>query len=92
MHTGPVQPKVATYELFETTASNLKESGHRILHESAGQFLGPMPVNEFFEDFMPWNEGVCAAYKEIKPPRSRVADLKAVPHSIEAESYTTLVR
>jgi hypothetical protein len=68
MHTTPVQPKVATYELFETTASNLKKTRHRILHETAGHFLGPMPVDEFFTDFMPWNEGVCAAYKEIKPP------------------------
>lgn len=84
-------PKVASYELFQTTVSDLKTTRRRVLHESAGHFIGPMPVEEFLDEFMPWNENVDAAYKKVVPPQSRIDRLKTLPQCSEADSYTAFV-
>ncbi|KAJ3544208.1 hypothetical protein NMY22_g2858 [Coprinellus aureogranulatus] len=87
----PARPKVAAYQLFEGTIADLKTTRQRILHETHGHYVGPMPVKDFFNDFMPWNEEIADEYKVIKVPRDRKNGIKKLCEGNEAQSYVQII-
>ncbi|KAJ3544207.1 hypothetical protein NMY22_g2859 [Coprinellus aureogranulatus] len=72
-----IDSKVAAHQIFEGVGIDLEATRQRILYETSGHYLGPMPVQDFFNDFMPWSRDVTEEYKNAKLPdqassRSRV--------------------
>lgn len=89
---SPRRLKVATYQLFEATASNLTEMRQRILQETAGHYLGPMPACDFLKEFMPWNEDAPQEYKEVRVTHDRLNSIITLPQCSEAEVYPQFIR
>ena len=83
----PATP-VAAYRLFEQRT----HTRDRILFESEGRFQGPMRVESFFEEFMPWNEAVEETYRNVRPSPSRLATIRNLPGCGEGNSYRSFVR
>lgn len=87
----PGGPKVAAYHLFEGSESTWNETRQRILHETAGQYIGPTPVKDFFDEFMPWNNDVSEKWKEITVTQEQMDAIVGLPQCSEAESYPKFV-
>lgn len=85
------RPKVAAYQIFEASESNLKDTRQRILQETAGHYIGPMPVTEFLHEFMSWNKEVPETWKEVKVTQEQLDAIVTLPQCSEAQLYTQFV-
>ncbi|KAJ3534459.1 hypothetical protein NMY22_g6918 [Coprinellus aureogranulatus] len=56
-----------------------------MLYETEGHYLGPMPVEEFFSAFMPWNPGVADECKSCAPEKRRLDAIIGLPNAGEGK-------
>jgi len=89
---SPMSTNLAAYEAFSAIPVDLKVLYAKLVDESKGHYVGPMPVQSFFDAFMPWNDKVTESYKSLRPPHSRIAALKSIASLDKKESYNRLVR
>lgn len=84
---GLDQPaKIAPYNVFSAKAVESLDLHQRLLHDTAGHYVGPMPVRMFLAEFMPWQ------LTPIIPTAQRCEMLAAAATaSSEAEMNATLV-
>jgi len=89
---SPMSTNLAAYEAFSAIPVDLKALHTKLVDESKGHYVGPMPVRSFFDVFMPWKDKVPESYKSLRPPHSRIAALKSIASVNEKESYNRFVR
>ncbi|KAJ3496096.1 hypothetical protein NMY22_g19856 [Coprinellus aureogranulatus] len=80
-------PMVAAYQVFEETTMDLETTRQRILYETYGHYLGPMPVRDFFDDFMLWNGEVTEEYKRVRVPEPSKLKIKELPSCDSEDEY-----
>ena len=89
---SPITTKLAAYGVFSAIPVDLKTIHAKLVDESSGHYVGPIPVRSFFDVFMPWNDKVPESYKSLRPPHSRIAALKSIASVDKKESYDKFVR
>ncbi|KAJ3514802.1 hypothetical protein NLJ89_g2154 [Agrocybe chaxingu] len=83
----PVTTKIASYEAYSSIPTQWDVMYQRLVSETGGHYIGPMPVKEFFDAFMPWNKDVPDSYKSLRPPKKRVHALKYMASIGESQMY-----
>ncbi|KAF9023041.1 hypothetical protein BDZ89DRAFT_990143 [Hymenopellis radicata] len=58
-----------------------------LARETRGHYIGPMPVQTFLDDFLPWNEETPKEFRDAKIPTRRLNVLKSVAVASETNSY-----
>ncbi|KAF8919155.1 hypothetical protein CPB85DRAFT_881631 [Mucidula mucida] len=62
-----------------------------LVRETTGHYIGPMPIEIFLDDFLPWNPDTPENYKAAEIPASRINMLKSMAGAAEAKSCQKFV-
>ncbi len=90
----PVVKKASGYNMFASVIKeeSMAERYKDLVRETRGHYIGPMPVQTFLDDFLPWNPDTPENYKAAEIPASRIKALKSMVGAAEAKSYQKFVR
>ncbi|KAF8913446.1 hypothetical protein CPB85DRAFT_1561212 [Mucidula mucida] len=75
-----------------TKHSSIKEKKMELRYtelarEMCGHYIGPMPVQSFLDDFLPWNKEIPQAFRDAKISTIRLNWLKCVAVTPEEKLY-----
>lgn len=89
----PITRKIFGFSTFASAFKNedMASKYIELAKETRGHYIGPMPVQTFLNDFLPWNEETPEAFREAKIPPQRVKKLKSSAVVPEADSYKQYV-
>ncbi|KAF8652774.1 hypothetical protein AX16_004166 [Volvariella volvacea WC 439] len=51
----PIKPKISVHSAFAIDMRDKSTLNKRLAQETRGHYVGPMPLHEFVDQFMPWN-------------------------------------
>lgn len=84
----PFVYKESTQSMFRAEQPEMKASYEKIAKETSGAYRVGVPVQDFFDEYMPWNEETTAEYKEMKPKRGPVKALHEMARcTVERDIY-----
>lgn len=89
----PFVPKERTDAMFRADLEmEMKKRYSLIALESSGAYRVGIPVQDFFDEYMPWNKETTKTYKDKKPKDADVTMLREVAKSAtEADMYKPFV-
>lgn len=87
----PVRRKLTAHAAFAVKVPEMKEAQEKLVTETQGHYIGPMPPHLFFDEFMPWNDKTPKKFRNMQPSDERIAALQAMDGLPENKRYTKFV-
>lgn len=88
----PFKAKERTNAIFRSDQPNMQQRYDLIAKETRGAYRVGIPVQDFFKEYMPWNEETIATYKTKQPDNDAVEKLISMADcKTEAQMYPVFV-
>ena len=88
----PIRRKLTAHTAFAIKIPEMKEAQQKLVRETQGHYIGPMPPHLFLDEFMPWNDKTPLKFRNMEPSDERVASLQAMDGLAENKRYAKFVR
>ena len=87
----PVRRKLTAHTAFAIDAPAMQKAQAKLVQETQGHYIGPMPPHLFVDTFMPWNEKTPKKFRNMEPSAERVATLQSMVGLPENRRYAKIV-
>lgn len=91
VHSTPVRPKLTVHTAFAIEAPVMEKAQARLVNETQGHYVGPMPPHLFVDQFMPWNDKTPKRFRNLEPSAERITTLQSMAGLPESQRYAKIV-